>query len=240
MDGNGRWANERSSPRFLGHKRGVDRVSEIVEAAGELGVEALTLYAFSEENWSRPRREIDFLMELLNFYLLNERAKLQRNNVRLNLIGQIAKLPLKSQRLLRNLQNFLSGNSGMILTLALSYGSQQELANACQNIAMNCVEGRMRWEDIDAQAVSEAMETSTLPPLDFLIRTSGEKRLSNFLLWQAAYAELYFTDVYWPDFSKEQLLSALSEYASRNRRYGGVASELTRAPEVKKASDARC
>ena len=213
MDGNGRWAKKRMMPRAFGHKRGVDTVREIARAARDMGLEALTLYAFSSENWKRPADEIADLMGLLRAFIRNDLAELVSNNTRLKIIGDYQVLAPDIVELIEDAMARTSGNTGTTLAIALNYGSQQEIARAAAKAA---AKGAITPEAIEAE-----LDTACLPPLDLLIRTSGEIRLSNFLLWQAAYAEMWFTDVLWPDFSGDHLREALEQFGSRERRFGG-------------------
>ncbi|HEX4046765.1 MAG TPA: isoprenyl transferase [Elusimicrobiota bacterium] len=219
MDGNGRWAAARGLPRIAGHKAGVDSVRAIVRAAGELGVEALTLYSFSTENWLRPAEEVGELMKLLSWALNKETLDLDKNNVRLGAIGRLEALPKAVQAELAKAIDRLKDNTGLKLTLALNYGGRQEIVDAV-NKALAAGE-----KIIDEDAIGRGLYTAGLPELDLMIRTSGEMRISNFLLWQAAYAELYVTPVLWPDFRKEHLAAALEDYQSRDRRFGGLSSK---------------
>ncbi|MGV3511481.1 MAG: polyprenyl diphosphate synthase [Novosphingobium sp.] len=213
MDGNGRWAKKRLMPRAFGHKRGVDTVRDIARAARDLGLEALTLYAFSSENWKRPADEIADLMGLLRTFIRNDLSELVSNNTRLKIIGDYQVLAPDIVELIEDAMAQTAGNSGTTLAIALNYGSQQEIARAAAKAA---AKGAITPETIEAE-----LDTACLPPLDLLIRTSGEIRLSNFLLWQAAYAEMWFTDVLWPDFTAAHLREALSQFEARERRFGG-------------------
>ncbi|MBA3055197.1 MAG: di-trans,poly-cis-decaprenylcistransferase [Sphingomonadales bacterium] len=213
MDGNGRWAKKRHLPRALGHQRGVEAVRRVVRAAGEMGLEAITLYAFSTENWRRPEDEISALMGLLKRFILSDLDEIAGNNVRLKIIGDHSAFAPDVVGLIENALARTAGNTGMALAIALNYGSQDEIARAAAKAAAK--------GPITPEAISAELDTADLPPLDLLIRTSGEVRLSNFLLWQAAYAEMQFTDVLWPDFGPEQLEDALAEFATRERRFGG-------------------
>ncbi len=219
MDGNGRWAKARGLPRIAGHKAGVDSVREIVRAAGELGIEALTLYSFSTENWLRPADEVGELMKLLSWALKMEALELDRNGVRLGAIGRLDALPLTVLKELNSTIEKLKDNRGLRLTLALNYGGRQEIVDAA-NKAM-----ALGAKTIDEDAVNAALYTAGLPELDLMIRTSGEMRLSNFMLWQAAYAEIYVTPVLWPDFRKANLVAALEDFAGRDRRFGGISAK---------------
>lgn len=213
MDGNGRWAKKRMMPRAFGHKRGVDTVREIARAARDMGLEALTLYAFSSENWKRPADEIADLMSLLRAFIRSDLAELVSNNTRLRIIGDYQVLAPDLVELIEDAMAQTAGNTGTTLAIALNYGSQQEIARAAAKAA---TKGAITPEAIEAE-----LDTACLPPLDLLIRTSGEVRLSNFLLWQAAYAEMWFTEVLWPDFTAAHLREALEQFASRERRFGG-------------------
>jgi undecaprenyl diphosphate synthase len=219
MDGNGRWAAARGLPRIAGHKAGVDSVRAIVRAAGELGVEALTLYSFSTENWLRPAEEVGELMKLLSWALNKETLDLDKNNVRLGAIGRLEALPKAVQTELTKAIARLKDNTGLRLTLALNYGGRQEIVDA---VAKALASGA---KTIDEDAIGRSLYTAALPELDLMIRTSGEMRISNFLLWQAAYAEIYVTPVLWPDFRKEHLAAALEDYRCRDRRFGGLSSK---------------
>jgi undecaprenyl diphosphate synthase len=220
MDGNGRWAKKRNYPRVQGHRRGVDSVRAAVRTAGELGIQYLTLYAFSVENWNRPKNEVDTLMKYLARYLKNEIKELNRSNVRLEVIGQIYRLPEFVQEQLKATQEALSSNNGLTLILALSYGGRTEIVEAVRSIAGKVRKGILEPEEINEQVVTQHLYTRNWPDPDLLIRTSGEMRVSNFLLWQISYAELVVTDTLWPDFRKPQFYKALEEYTQRHRRFG--------------------
>ena len=222
MDGNGRWAKQRGLPRVEGHRAGANSVREIVRASGELGVQYLTLYAFSSENWNRPKAEISALMHLLEFYLRQEVAELDRRNVRLAAIGRLHELTESSQNQLARSMTTLQGNTGLTLVLALSYGGRVELVDAVRAIAREVKTGQREVADIDEACVSQHLYTAGIPDPDLLIRTSGEMRVSNFLLWQISYAEIYVTETLWPDFRKPQLLAAIEDYGKRQRRFGRV------------------
>lgn len=222
MDGNGRWAKQRHLPRVEGHRVGAESVRAIVRAAGELGIKYLTLYAFSVENWSRPQGEVDTLMKYLARYLKNEIGELNRNNVRLEAIGQIYRLPEFVQDQLRKTQAALAKNNGLTLILALSYGGRTEIVEAMRDIARKVKAGLIEPEEINELAVAQHLYTHAYPDPDLLVRTSGELRVSNFLLWQISYAEFVVTPTLWPDFRKPQLFEALEEYTRRHRRFGGV------------------
>ena len=222
MDGNGRWAKRQGLDRIQGHKKGAESVKEVVRTAREIGIEYLTLYAFSEENWKRPRYEIEALMMLLKSYLKSELQEMLENGIRFNTIGNIHRLPQDVQKLLRETKERTSKNSDMVLTLALSYGGRQEICEAMRNIAKRVAAGDIDPSDIDVEVISGFLYTASLPDPDLLIRTSGEMRVSNFLLWQIAYTELYITPIMWPDFKKEQFIEAILEYQRRERRFGGI------------------
>ena len=222
MDGNGRWARQRHLPRVEGHRQGAESVRAIVRAAGEAGIKYLTLYAFSVENWSRPKDEVDTLMKYLARYLKNEIGELNKNNVRLEAIGQIYRLPEAVQSQLVKTKLALSKNSGLTLTLALSYGGRTEIVEAVRAIATKVQEGKLEAAEINEQVIAQHLYTKNMPDPDLLIRTSGEMRVSNFLLWQISYAELVVTPTLWPDFRKAQLAEAVEEYSRRHRRFGTV------------------
>jgi undecaprenyl diphosphate synthase len=222
MDGNGRWAKQRGLPRVEGHRNGVESVRAIVRAAGEVGVKFLTLYAFSVENWNRPKDEVDTLMKFLARFLKNEIGELTRNNVRLEAIGQIWRLPEFVQEQLKKSKAALAKNNGLTLVLALSYGGRTEIVEATRAIATKVKEGKLDPAEITERVIADHLATSPWPDPDLLIRTSGEVRVSNFLLWQISYAEFVVTETLWPDFRKAQLIAALEEYARRHRRFGGV------------------
>ncbi|MGO8836767.1 MAG: isoprenyl transferase [Limisphaerales bacterium] len=222
MDGNGRWAKQRSLPRIEGHRQGAESARIIIRTAGELGINYLTLYAFSAENWNRPKDEVDALMKYLIHYLKTETPELNRNNVRLEVIGQIYRLPENVQEHLRKSIATLSKNNGLTLVMALSYGSRIEIVDAVRGIAEKVKRGRLDPADITEQVFAQHLYTRNLPDPDLLIRTSGEMRVSNFLLWQISYTELVITPTLWPDFRKPQFFAALEEYALRHRRFGTV------------------
>ena len=222
MDGNGRWAKQRHLPRVEGHRQGAESARTIIKAAGELGIKYLTLYAFSVENWNRPKDEVDALMKYLIHYLKSETPKLNKSNVRLEAIGQIWRLPGNVQEQLKKARATLAKNNGLTLVLALSYGGRTEIVDAVRGIAEDVKRGRLEPADINDQVVSQHLYTRSYPDPDLLIRTSGEMRVSNFLLWQISYAEFVITPTLWPDFRKPQLHAALEEYASRHRRFGSV------------------
>jgi len=222
MDGNGRWARERGLPRIEGHRRGAESVREIVRVSGELGVEYLTLYAFSIENWNRPKPEVSALMRLLEFYLKEEIAELNKSNVRLAAIGRVHELPASAQKQLEKSIAALKKNTGLTLVLALSYGGRAEIVDAVRSICREVKDGRLNAANVDEKVISQHLYTRSIPDPDLLIRTSGEMRVSNFLLWQISYAEIYVTETLWPDFRKAAYLKALEDYSGRDRRFGLV------------------
>jgi undecaprenyl diphosphate synthase len=222
MDGNGRWAKQRRLPRVEGHRNGVESVRAVVRAAGETGVKYLTLYAFSVENWNRPKDEVDTLMKYLARFLKGEIGELNRSNVRLDAIGQIYRLPEFVQEQLAKTKAALAKNNGLTLILALSYGGRTEIVEAVRSMAQQVKDGRLEPAEINEQLVSQHLYTCHYPDPDLLIRTSGEMRISNFLLWQISYAELVVTPTLWPDFRKPQFFEALEEYTRRDRRFGLV------------------
>ncbi len=222
MDGNGRWAKRRLLPRFAGHKAGVDAVRRIARAARAQGIEALTLYAFSSENWRRPETEISDLMGLLRIFLRKDLAELVSDNVRLRVIGDYRRFPADLVAMIDDAIARTAANSGPILAIALNYGAQAELVEATRRLALKVAAGEMAADAITPEAIEGELETNGLPPLDLVIRTSGEQRLSNFLLWQAAYAELLFVDTLWPDFDETALADAVAEFGRRHRRFGGL------------------
>jgi undecaprenyl diphosphate synthase len=225
MDGNGRWAQKKGGERLFGHRNGIESVRNVVEAAGELGVEYLTLYAFSTENWKRPRPEIEGLMTLLTHTIANETNKLNENNVRLLVIGNTTDLPKSVQRHLMQSVNTLSGNTGLTLVLALSYSGRWELTDAVKRMCQEARSGLLDPDHIDACVLESYLVTSFMPDPELLIRTSGERRISNFLLWQLAYTELYFTPVLWPDYRKEHFYEAIIDFQRRERRFGTVSEK---------------
>jgi undecaprenyl diphosphate synthase len=220
MDGNGRWAKERGFDRIFGHQNGVISVRETTETAAEIGVKYLTLYAFSTENWSRPQTEVDALMELLIDTIEKETPILHKNNIRLMAIGDLSRLPGNAGEKLNRCIEITRKNTGLSLVLALSYSSRWEITNATKNICKEVLEGRIRLEDINDELISNHLTTKSIPDPDLLIRTSGEERISNFLLWQIAYTELYFTETHWPAFRKENLYQSIYEFQQRERRFG--------------------
>ncbi len=226
MDGNGRWAKQRGSARVFGHQHGVTAVREVTEAAAEIGVEYLTLYAFSTENWNRPKLEVDALMSLLVSTISSETKTLLKNNVRLNVIGNKESLPVSVRKKLNDCVDQTTGSTGLTLTLALSYSSRWEIVNAVKNIAQEVKDGRLNVDAIDESLFANHLTTNGMPDPELLIRTSGEYRISNFLLWQIAYAELYFCQTLWPDFRRENFYEALLDYQNRERRFGLTSDQL--------------
>ena len=226
MDGNGRWAKKKGNMRIFGHKSGVNGVKEASEACAELGIDYLTLYAFSTENWNRPKLEVTALMELLVSTINSETDTLIKNNIRLSTIGQLNDLPKKTYNKLMEAIDKTKDNDGLTLILALSYSSKTEIISAIKDIATKCVNNELNPNDINESVLENSLYTSGIPNPDLLIRTSGEQRISNFLLWQIAYTELYFTDVLWPDYNKEELYKALYDYQTRERRYGLTSEQI--------------
>jgi undecaprenyl diphosphate synthase len=226
MDGNGRWAKERGLPRVAGHNEGINSVREITKACGELGVKHLTLYTFSRENWKRPEKEVNALMQLLVRTIRKEINDLMKNNVRLTIIGQLDELPTNPRKEMIEGIEKTKGNTGLNLNLALNYSSRQEIIDAVISIAKEVKNGLMNLEDINEIIISKKMYTKNMPDPDLLIRTSGESRISNFLLWQLAYTELYITPVYWPAFRKKELYKAIIDFQCRERRFGMVSEQI--------------
>ncbi len=218
MDGNGRWASLRGLPRVEGHKRGAERAKDVIEAALEIGIEVLTLYAFSMENWQRPRQEVSTLMELLKLYLSKELLELLHKGISFRVIGDRSRLPEEVQKVIEEAEKYTSSASRLTLVTALSYGGRDEILRAIRKI----IKQGLRPEELNEEVFESALDTAGLPPVDLIIRTSGEKRLSNFLLWQGAYSELYFTETLWPDFTKEEFLYAIQDYQRRERRFGAI------------------
>jgi len=227
MDGNGRWAKNRSLPRVVGHKNGLDSVRDIVESCDQIGVKYLTLYAFSIENWKRPNLEVTFLMKLLRQYLENEIEELHQNNVRLNTIGKISSLPKNVRSVLNSCMEKTKENTGLVLTLALSYSGRWDIVRSVQMIVSDVRRGKVSPEDINEEFFSNYLQTNSLPNPDLLIRTSGEMRLSNFLLWELAYSELYVTESLWPDFRRNDLYKAIESFSKRERRFGMTSEQIT-------------
>ena len=226
MDGNGRWAKKKGYLRALGHESGTKSVREVVETCAKLGIENLTLYAFSTENWNRPKLEVKLLMNILINSLQDELKTLNDNNIRLNSIGNLSLLPKSAQKKLQEVIETTKNNSRMVLTLALSYGSREELINVVKNISNKVKNNIISIDSIDESIINQHLYTQDLPDVDLLIRTSGEHRISNFLLWQIAYAELYFTDILWPDFKENDLYEAIISYQKRERRFGKTSEQI--------------
>jgi undecaprenyl diphosphate synthase len=227
MDGNGRWAKQQGFMRVIGHENGTKSVRQTVEASAELGIKNLTLYAFSTENWNRPKLEVQTLMKLLVKSLKKEIKTLQDNNIKLSAIGNLNDLPKKAHQELLDVIEKTKNNTNMTLSLALSYGSREEIVNVIKELSLKVKNNIISTESIDESIINKHLYTQNLPDVDLLIRTSGEQRISNFLLWQIAYAELYFTDILWPDFKKENLYEALINYQNRERRFGKTSEQLT-------------
>jgi len=227
MDGNGRWAKQRGEKRIFGHQNGVKSVKETVEAAAELGISFLTLYAFSTENWNRPQDEVNALMELLVSTIRSETETLNKNQIRLMAIGDIESLPANCRKELQETIEMTAHNSRLSLVLALSYSAKWEITRAVKNISMACQQGEMKPDDISEETISKFLSTSGIPDPELLIRTSGEHRVSNFLLWQLAYAEFYFTDVLWPDFDRQEFFNAIIDFQSRERRFGLTSEQIS-------------
>lgn len=226
MDGNGRWAQKQGEDRIFGHHEGVNSVREIVEACGEIGVKFLTLYAFSTENWNRPKEEVDALMELLVSTISMETPNLNKKGVKLAVIGDVKSLPLSCQKELEESLKITENNSTVTLILALSYSSKWEITEAMKRIAVQIENGSLKSSDITSELIDKNLHTTNYPDPELMIRTSGENRISNFLLWQLAYAEFYFTEVLWPDFRKEDFYKAILSYQSRERRFGKTSDQL--------------
>ena len=226
MDGNGRWARERSLPRIAGHREGINSVREITRLCGEIGIKHLTLYTFSTENWQRPKTEVSALMTLLLKTINKEVKELHKNNVKFTVIGDLEMLPRSTRKGLQDGIELTQDNGGLNLCLALNYGSRQEMIDAIQSLASKVQSGEMEPEEINEAIFSNALYTKGIPDPDLLIRTSGECRLSNFLLWQSAYTEIFITDTYWPEFREEQLMDAITVYQLRERRFGKVSEQV--------------
>ena len=227
MDGNGRWARRQGKPRIMGHQAGARSVQEVVKCARELGIEVLTLYAFSTENWRRPGTEVAGLMGLLQNYLESQLEQMLANGVRLRTCGRIDRLPPQVAKVLEQTMERTAANDGLILNLALSYGSRDELLRAVRNLAAEAAAGRLDPAAIDEATINSRLDTAGLPDPDLLIRTGGEARLSNFLLWQLSYSELYFSKTLWPDFGREELLAAIADYQQRQRRFGRTGEQVS-------------
>lgn len=222
MDGNGRWAKQRKLPRTMGHRAGMKNIKMMVEESSNLGVKYLTLYAFSTENWKRPTEEVGALMDLVVEFIDKEFEELHRNNVKLNSIGDISKLPAKSRIAIEDAKEKTRNNTGLTLNIALNYGGRDEIVRGVKEIAKDVVEGKLKIDSIDDQVISNHLYTKGMPDPDIIIRPSGELRISNYLLWQSAYSEFWFSDINWPDFTKADLRRAISDFQNRDRRFGGV------------------
>lgn len=222
MDGNGRWAKSEFLPRTAGHKAGVETIRKVLKECQRLGIKHLTLYAFSTENWKRPKIEVDTLMNLLTAYLKSEVKELHSNNVKISTVGDIEKLPSDCIKQLEYAKELTKDNTGVNLNLALNYGSRYDIKNAMIDIAKDVKYGKIKVENIDEDLISNYLSTKSIIDPDLIIRTSGEQRLSNFLLWESAYTEFYFTDIHWPDFNEKELQKAIYEYQNRDRRFGGI------------------
>jgi len=226
MDGNGRWAQKRSLPRLIGHKKGAEKANEIIELAGQLGIEAITLYAFSSENWNRPLDEVQGVMKLLHTYIVEKQARMMQNNVRFQVIGDRSRLQDTTVRLISELEAKSKHHDGLRLNIAISYGAQDEIVRTVQRLAHKVAAGQLPIHDITCAVFEQHLDTADLHPVDLLIRTSGEQRISNFLLWQIAYAELYFSPILWPDFDRLAFVRILKEFASRDRRFGALPQNI--------------
>ena len=226
MDGNGRWARDRSLPRIAGHREGINSVREITRVCGEIGVKHLTLYTFSTENWKRPPSEVSALMALLLKTINIEIKELHKNNVRFTIIGELDSLPNSTVKGLKNGVELTSNNTGLNLCLALNYGSRKEILDAVKSISIQIQNGQLTLDQIDENLISNELYTKNIPDPDLMIRTSGEYRLSNFLLWQSAYTEIYMTDAYWPNFREKQLIESINDYQNRERRFGKVSDQI--------------
>lgn len=226
MDGNGRWARGKTLPRIAGHREGVNSVREITRVCGEIGVQYLTLYTFSIENWKRPAAEVSALMTLLLRTINKEVKGLHKNNVKFNIIGDLEKLPVSTKNSLQKGADLTAKNTGLTLSLALNYGSRQEIIEAVQKIVIKVKNGSLNSDEIDENIFSDYLYTKGIPDPDLMIRTSGESRLSNFLLWQSAYTEIYMTDTFWPEFREKELMKAVKDYQSRERRFGKVSDQI--------------
>ncbi|MBI1421971.1 MAG: isoprenyl transferase [Gammaproteobacteria bacterium] len=226
MDGNGRWAEHRNLPRFAGHRAGVETVRSIVQMSGELGIEALTLFAFSSENWRRPKKEVGLLMDLFLSALEREVKKLHETGVRLRIIGDVSAFPKKLQQRIQDSMDKTRDNKGLTLNIAANYGGKWDIAQAARKLAEQVAAGTLNPQDIDESRLAEHLSLSELPEPDLFIRTGGEQRISNFLIWQLAYTELYFTHILWPDFSREEYAKAIQSFASRQRRFGQTGAQI--------------
>ncbi|RQW63944.1 isoprenyl transferase [Vibrio viridaestus] len=226
MDGNGRWAKEKGRPRVFGHKNGVKAVRRTISTAAKLGIQAITLFAFSSENWRRPQDEVGVLMELFFSVLTTEVKKLHRNNLRLRVIGDVSRFSERLQEKIHAAESLTSQNTGMVVNIAANYGGKWDITNAVRCVASEVAEGRLNASDITEESIAQHLTMSDLPDVDLLIRTSGECRISNFMLWQLAYAELYFTPTYWPDFNDDSLVEAVTWFVNRERRFGCTGEQI--------------
>jgi len=227
MDGNGRWAKKRSLPRTAGHRAGLKVVEEIIERAARMKIKVLSLYAFSTENWKRPKNEVSMLIHSLNYFLKKNINKLMKNNIKLHTIGNINSFPENTRKILIDVRNKTRNNSGLVLNLALNYGSRLEILEAVKQVTEKAINNQIKIKDLDEDKFSQFLYTKDLPDPDLLIRTSGEMRISNFMLWQLSYSELYFCNKFWPDFTKEDLKEAIEEYQKRERRFGDIHANLS-------------
>ncbi|UFN68919.1 isoprenyl transferase [Vibrio alginolyticus] len=226
MDGNGRWAKSKGKPRVFGHKKGVNAVRKTVAAASKLGIKAMTLFAFSSENWRRPEEEVGLLMELFITVLSSEVKKLHKNNLRLRVIGDTSRFSERLQKKIVEAENLTAGNTGMVINIAANYGGKWDITEAAKTLALKARNGEIRVEDINEQLITEHLTMADLPEVDLLIRTSGECRISNFMLWQMAYAEMYFTPEYWPEFDEDSLVEAVTWFINRKRRFGCTGEQI--------------
>jgi len=222
LDGNGRWAKKRGLPRTAGHKSGLDNLETITKICDEIGVKSLTVYAFSTENWGRPFDEVNYLMNLPIIFFSSKISSIEKSNIKINIIGRKTRIPKNTLDALDNLEEKTKNHQGLKLNICFDYGAYEELTTAVKQISQNVLDGNMKVEDINYQTIQENLYKNNQTPIDLLIRTSGEIRISNFLLWQIAYSELYFTDCYWPDFDKDELFKAIESYQNRSRRFGGL------------------
>ncbi|GAJ75524.1 LOW QUALITY PROTEIN: undecaprenyl diphosphate synthase [Vibrio sp. JCM 18905] len=226
MDGNGRWAKSKGKPRVFGHKKGVNAVRKTVAAASKLGIKAMTLFAFSSENWRRPEEEVGLLMELFITVLSSEVKKLHKNNLRLRVIGDTSRFSERLQKKIVEAENLTAGNTGWVINIAANYGGKWDITEAAKTLALKARNGEIRVEDINEQLITEHLTMADLPEVDLLIRTSGECRISNFMLWQMAYAEMYFTPEYWPEFDEDSLVEAVTWFINRERRFGCTGEQI--------------
>ncbi len=226
MDGNGRWAKKKRKPRIFGHKEGMNRVRDIVSTAKTKGVKILSLFAFSSENWSRPKEEVNFLFSLLEEFIKKEVKELAKNNIGLQFIGDLDQLPVKYNNLIKEAENTTKNCDGMLLNIAISYGGKQEIINAVKAIGKDLLAGKISIDNINEETFRNYLYTKNMPEPDLLIRTSGEMRISNFMLWQLAYTEIYVTDTLWPDFNQDEFVKAIEDFSKRERRFGKISEQL--------------